>query len=301
MGPWDGTEFGGQLARLSTVIQEHTDLNPELAGYVAMGVYDSLLVVCWRQMSDRLGEPSDVDALCPGLGLPRGCLVKILLAAKLVCVADGAVYLPAAWHARPLALQACWREANPQGYASAKRRARTCGNPAKQIVARYRETHPMGGVAKAPPPVGHNELIVYWCEQWRQYEGHGRDYPFTGRDATCVKQLRGATGSLDIARSAIDAYLQCGERWYAGKPLWKLIGNLPQFVPRGEDASRIGANGQHPYRGGLGGLAITSFTPDGDEGDPRDGDEGARSPDEQGAGRPPVAAERTPGQAHRVV
>jgi hypothetical protein len=166
--------------------------------------------------------------------------------------------MPLAWLYRPARIEKSWRGSG--GHEEAKKRAMSAqrsglplpepeddtgpavadlfgqpiekGRPVDQVKRRKVNVSQHRGVT------GHKELTQYWCGQWKQTEGRGREYPYSAQDGALIKHLIERTDSIDHAKAVIDAYLKCRDKFYRGKALRRLIGDLPRFIVEADGGHR---------------------------------------------------------------
>jgi len=253
------------IDRLATSLQRY-GINPDWCRAVANGFVLILREWCWRNLTDLLGSALDVDRILES-PLPPETLAKVLWKAGLISTSKGVFYMPSAYTERPVYVDKRWRraEGEARSYRESKGRAeKTALEGAVPVV----ETEPPPAITvdlfgkpfeddqkgqkdagtRALP--GYQEIVDYWFERWCIIEGNGASYPFCATDGRFIRFLIKATRDADEARSVIDAYLNCRDRWYAGKPLKKLIGDLPRFIAAAH-AGGSGTRGELPYGGTL--------------------------------------------------
>lgn len=227
----------GDLAQLAGSLAQYGV--PEMyASLVAGGIVRALQEWCWANMTDVVGTSNHVDEICSS-PLPVLSLARLLSVHGVLLPDKGSFFLPSAFSARSTGVDKRWRRMSNVTYQLAKARAlgqMTLFDVENMTDSKFIEVSALGdqrkvksdGKAKSTP--GFVEVRTYWFEQWSVLVGNSSKYPFSGVDGACIKKLVGQTDGIEHAKQTIDAYLACSDKFYAGKPLKKLIGDLPRFI-----------------------------------------------------------------------
>ena len=227
----------GDLAQLTGSLAQY-GVPETYASLVAGGIVRALQEWCWANMTDVVGTSKNVDGICSS-PLPVLSLARLLVVHGILRPDKGSFFLPSAFSARSTAVDRRWRRLSNDSYLLAKARAlgqMTLFDIENMTDSKFIEVNALGdkrkvksdGKAKSTP--GFVEVRTYWFEQWSVLVGNASKYPFSGVDGACIKKLVEQTDGVEHAKRTIDAYLACSERFYAGKPLKKLIGDLPRFI-----------------------------------------------------------------------
>ncbi len=227
----------GDPAQLAGFLVQY-GIQENCASLVAGGIVRALQVWCWANMTDVLGTADTVDQICNS-PLPKLSMARLLVKCRILQISKGRYYMPSAYLDRPVNVDKKWRRLSYESYRQAKSRADerpTLFDVTDMVDSKFTEVSILGDArkvksdAKAKGTPGHVEIRTYWWEQWAVHVGSGSKYPFSGVDGACIKQLIQRTEDIVEAKAVIDAYLVCHDRFYAGKPLKKLIADLPRFI-----------------------------------------------------------------------
>ncbi len=245
-------EYEKKLAQLAASLERY-GIDSKFSGTMAAGILFKLMNWCWANLTDIVGDSQTMDSIIEA-PLPAGVVSRLLYKYGIVAVDKGRYYLPSAYVDRPTRIDRKWRRQSPRSYANAKERAE---NPPRARLFNFEEeeykveikTEPAHEPEPAPPvkkkkgskhdgTPGHPELVAYWCKQWAEKVGRGNKYPFCALDGKSIKSLIERTESIEQAKLVIDAYLECRDKFYAGKELKRLVGSLPRFIAEASGASR---------------------------------------------------------------
>lgn len=204
---------------------------PAAAGYLTL-----LRAHCVRACTDLLGSAEDAEKAAGWTG-PSGALAGALLASGHCRTMRGVIVFVAAVPDLAEYQRKSWLRRDKDAYETARRRAKRADPADTEPMPAAPELDlfgtPVEIEAYDPPPArssnpGHQEVTAYWCQQWEQK--HGIRYPFTGRDAQCIKRMLAACGCVTAAAAAIDRYLRDRDPFVSGHPLHLLAAALAKYV-----------------------------------------------------------------------
>lgn len=230
----------------------------------ARGIIATLKDWCWTNLTDVVGNATDVDAAAGSPTLPVAALANVMVRCKLLGVSKGEYYMPSAYTERPFTTDKQWRRKERVSWEAAKERAKAFKfvkiPPKVQAVDAGStdlfgdplpvepEPKPAPEPKKKPKPKqsgvpGYKEIVAYWCEQWTKHAGNAvAKYPFGSIDGRNIKNLLAKTESIEHAKAVIDAYMLNGDRFYGGKGTKQFIGNLSRWVSEASGGNARRAN-----------------------------------------------------------
>jgi hypothetical protein len=226
----------GKPTQALTVLAEGIEkarlgLTPAMCEVAAEGYVARLHRAVYAALSDVLGSTEDVEKLLAWPGPPE-LLTLALADAGYIRQIEGVWYCVSAVSEAPEYVRKRWIRNKRGLYQAAVRRANPPSLPDEQEVTTKKPSKPVQSLFAIDQPDEPRSRDVkltvdYWAAKYLQV--YGVKYPFRPSDFGLLKHFCRAVPNGDERARAIEAYLSCRERFFAGHSIHFLVRFLPRW------------------------------------------------------------------------
>ena len=247
------TPFEKSMDAFAASLEAH-GVDQEFSYAIAMGYHNTLQRMCWRNVTDVVGDEQAIDKAIDWSG-ESGVVARAMQSAGLATKVSGLYILLTALVDCPQRIRKAWGQRD-QAYSLAKKRGLLLGEVPVEVykpslvVEAEEEPSDTGfeqlwyeppknkrrhkrnrKLTNEPGTLGHKELREYWCQRWE--EVHRVAPVFRGFEGKLIKELLKLTTDIGHAKAVVDRYLQ--DDYWGGHPLHSLVKHISRYLVPQQD------------------------------------------------------------------